>query len=97
MTTNALTTAGAVLNVQDDVVLFKGNDSSIYLDAHVGGVLCWTDFYTDGLIKNRSGCSVADQTGVGVWTSQCDISATGNMTTNGTITSGGLINFFRYP
>ena len=36
--------------------------------------------------------SVGDQTAVGVWTPQCSISSTGNMTTNDTITSPGLIN-----
>ena len=32
--------------------------------------------------------------GVGVWTSQCDISSSGNMTTNCTIASAGLIQGF---
>ena len=48
-------------------------------------------FYTEGLIKNKGGFSVGAQTGVGVWTSQCDISSTGNITTNGTITSAGYL------
>ena len=51
-------------------------------------------FYTEGLIKNKGGFSFGAQTGVGIWTSQCDISSTGNMTTNGTITSAGLIQGF---
>jgi hypothetical protein len=51
-------------------------------------------FYTDGLIKIRSGFSVGDKTGVGVWTSQCSISSTGNMTANGTIALAGLIQGF---
>jgi hypothetical protein len=48
-------------------------------------------FYTEGMIKNKGGLSVVAQRGVGVWTSQCDISSIGNMTTKGTITSAGLI------
>ena len=50
-------------------------------------------FYTDGF-KNRSRFSVGDQTAVGAWTPQCSISPTGNMSTNGTITSAGLLNCF---
>ena len=50
-------------------------------------MLCSKDVYTEGLIKNKGGFSVGAQTGVGVWTSQCDISSTGNISTNGTITS----------
>ena len=49
-------------------------------------------FYTEGLIKNKGGFSVGAQTGVGVWTSQRDISSTGNMTTNRTITATGAIS-----
>ena len=52
------------------------------------------EIYTDGLINNRSVFAIGDQTGVGVWTSQRDISATSNITTNGTITSAGLIQGF---
>jgi hypothetical protein len=44
------------------------------------------------VIKNKGGFSVGEQTGVGVWTSQCDISSTGNITTNGTIASTGNIS-----
>ena len=55
ITTNNVTTSSALLNIKSDLVLFKGNDNSIYLDAHPGGVLCWTDFYTDGIIKSRGG------------------------------------------
>ena len=51
---------------------------------------CSKDFYTEGVIKNKGGFFVGAQTGVGVWTSQCDISSTGNITTNGTITGFGL-------
>ena len=47
--------------------------------------------YTDGLLKNSSVFSVGDQTAVGVWTPQCSISPTGNMTTNGTLTSAEII------
>jgi len=43
------------------------------------------------LINNKGGFSVGAQTGVGVWTSQRDISSTGNITTNGTIASTGNI------
>jgi hypothetical protein len=72
----------------------KANDNTIYLEANSNGVLCSQDFNTEGVIKNKGGFSVGAQTGVGVWTSQCDISSTGNMTTNGTITSAGLIRGF---
>jgi len=87
MTTNTLTTSGAALNITNDLVLFKANDNTIYLEANANGVLCLKDFYTEGVIKNKGGFSVGAQTGVGVWTSQCDISSTGNISTNGTITS----------
>ena len=94
MTTNTLTTSGAVLNIKNDLVLFKANDNTIYLEANANGVLCSKDFYTEGVIKNKGGFSVGAQTGVGVWTSHCDISSTGNISTNGTITSAGLIQGF---
>ena len=55
-------------------VRVKGNDKFIHLDAHPGGVMLWTDFYTDGMIKNRNGFSVGDQTSVDTWTLQCSIS-----------------------
>jgi len=92
MTTHTLTTSYAALNIKSGLVLFKGNDSTIYLDAHPGGVLCWTDVYSDGLIKHRSGFTVGDQTGVRVWTSQCSISSTGNFATNGSISATGAIS-----
>ena len=76
LSVNTITTSSATLNVKSNQVLFKGNDNSMYLDAHVGGVVRWTDFYTDGMIKNRNGFSVGDQTSVDTWTSQCSISST---------------------
>jgi hypothetical protein len=87
MTTSTLTTASAGMNIKSDFVLFRANDNVVYLEAQPNGVLCSSDFYTEGVIKNKGGFSVGAQTGVGVWTSQCDISSTGNMTTKGTITS----------
>ena len=59
-------------------------------------MLCLNFVYTEGLIKNKGGFSVGAQSGVGVWTSQCDISSTGNITTNGTITSAGNITSSGY-
>ena len=92
MTTNTLTTAGAALNIKADLVLFKANDNTVYLEANANGVLLLLkDFYTQGVIKNKGGFSVGELTGVGVWTSHCDISSTGNISTNGTITSTGNI------
>ena len=92
ITTNTLTTASALINIKSDLVLFKGNANTIYLEAQPNGMLCSKDlFYTEGLIKNKGGFSVGAQTRVGVWRSQCDISSIGNITTNGTITSAGLI------
>ena len=44
MTTNTLTTAGAALNITSDLVLFKANDNTIYLEADANGVLCSKDF-----------------------------------------------------
>jgi len=44
MTTNTLTTAGAALNIKNDLVLFKANDNTIYLEANANGVLCLKDF-----------------------------------------------------
>jgi hypothetical protein len=90
MTTNTLTTAGAALNIKNDLALVKANDNTIYLEANANGVLCSKDLYTEGVIKNKGGFSVGEQTGVGVWTQQCGISSTGNITTNGTITGFGL-------
>ena len=43
LTTNTLTTAGAVLNIKNDLVLFKANDNTIYLEAIANGVLCSKD------------------------------------------------------
>ena len=94
MTTNTLTTAGVALNIKNDLVLFKATDNTIYLEANANGVLCSKDVYTEGLIHDKGGFSLGAQAGVGVWTSQCDISSIGNMTTNGTITSAGLIIMF---
>ncbi|MFM7982642.1 MAG: hypothetical protein ACKPKO_25300 [Candidatus Fonsibacter sp.] len=37
MTTNTLTTSSSVVNIKSDLVLFKGNDNSIYLETHPGG------------------------------------------------------------
>ena len=53
--------------------------------------MCWTDFFTDGMIKNRNGCSVGDQTSVDSWTSQRSISSTGIVKTNGSISAIGSI------
>ena len=38
-TTNTLTTAGAGINIKSDVVLFRGLDFLIYMDAQPGGAL----------------------------------------------------------
>ena len=73
-------------------VLCKGNAKFIYLVAHLGGVMCWTDYYIDGMIKNRNGFSLGDQTSVDTWTSQCSISSTGIITTNGSISTTGSID-----
>ena len=80
-----------MLNVKSEK-MFQGNNSSIRLDAHLGGVICWTCCFTDGAIKNRSGISVGDQTGVDTWAPQCTISGgLGNTVINGLITTGGNI------
>ena len=71
--------------------MFKGKDNFIYLDAHLGGVMCWTDVYTGSMIKNRNGFSLGDQTPVDTWTSQCSISFTGMVTTNESISTTGSI------
>ena len=64
-----------------------------FLDAQPGGVLVWTDLYTDGVIKHRSGIPVGDQTTVNTWTPQCTISGgTEQIVTNGLITAGGKIS-----
>ena len=63
------------------------------LDAHLGVVLCWYDFYTDCAIANRSGISLGDQTAVDTSTPQCIISGgTEHIVTNGLITEGGSIS-----
>ena len=91
LSVKTLTTSSATLKLMSNQVLFKGNENSMHLDAHVGGVMCWTDLYTDGMIKNRNGFSVGDQTSVDTWTSQCRISSTGIITTNGSISATGSI------
>ena len=88
---NTITTPSATLNVKSNQVLFKGNANSIYLDAHLGGVMIWTVVYTDCMIKNRNGFSVGDQTSVDTWTSQCSILLTGITTTNGSISAIGSL------
>ena len=70
---STLTTYSETLNIKSNQVLFKGHANSIYLEAHHGGVMRWTDFYTDGMIKKRNGFSVGDQKYVDTWTSQCCI------------------------
>ena len=77
---NAITTSSVSLNIKSNQVMFKGKDNSIYLDAHLGGVMCWIDFYTGSMIKNRNGFSLGDQTSVDTWNSQCNISITGMIT-----------------
>ena len=88
---NAITTSSVSLNIKSNQVMFVGNDNSIYLDAHLGGVMRWTDFYTGSMIKNRNGFSLGDQTSVDTWTSQCSISFTGMVTTNESISTTGSI------
>ena len=44
ITTNTLTTAGALINIKSDLVLFKGNEHTIYLEAQPNGVLCSKGF-----------------------------------------------------
>ncbi|MFM7985694.1 MAG: hypothetical protein ACKPKO_40915, partial [Candidatus Fonsibacter sp.] len=81
------------MNIKSDLVLFKGNDNFIYLDTHPGGTSFLTDTYTDGMIKNKGGISVGDQTAVDTWTSKCSIySGTGDINTLGLISSGGNIS-----
>ena len=86
---NAITTSSVTLNIKSNQVMFKGKDNSIYLDANLGGVMCWTDFYTGSMIKNRNGFSLGDQTSVDTWNSQCNISITGMITTNGSRSATG--------
>ena len=64
----------------------------IYLVADFGGVMCWTDEYIDGMIKKRNGFSLGDQTSVDTWTSQCSISSTCIITTNGSLSTTGSID-----
>ena len=45
--TNTLTTSGGALHIKSDLVLFKGLDNTIYMDAHPGGVLFYTDVYME--------------------------------------------------
>ena len=83
------------MNIKKAILSSSGLMTTLYiLRLNQNGVLCSKDFDTEGLIQNKGGFSVGAQTGVGVWTSQCDISSTGNMTTNGTISSAGLIKGF---
>ena len=91
LSVNTLTTSSATLNIKSNQVPCKGNDKFIYLDAHLGGVMCWTDYYIDGVIKHRNGSSLGDQKSVGTGTSQCSISSTCIITTNVSISTTGSI------
>ena len=42
-TTNTLLTSGVGINIKSDLVLFRGLDKSIYMDAHPGGMLFYDD------------------------------------------------------
>ena len=42
-TTNALTTSGVGITSKSDIVLFRGLNNSIYMDAHPGRRLCYSD------------------------------------------------------
>ena len=88
---HTLTTSSVTLTIKSNQVLFKVNDNSIYLDAHLGGVLCWAEFYTGGMIKKRNGFSLGDQTSEDTCTSQCSISFTSTITTHGYISATGSI------
>ena len=43
LSVNTRTTNSETLNIKSNQVLLKGNYNYIYLDAHLGGVMCWTD------------------------------------------------------
>ena len=75
--------------------MFKGLNNSIYLDAHFGGVLFFTDVYIDTIFKVAGGFSTGAQTAVDTWTQQFWALANANMTTNGTITAIG--NIYQQP
>ena len=40
LSVKTITTSSATLKLMSNQVLFKGNDNSIYLDVHPGGVMC---------------------------------------------------------
>ena len=63
-TTNTLTTSGVALNISSDHVLFKGLDGIPYLDAHLGGVLFYSDVYIDASLKIHYALSIGEQTGL---------------------------------
>ena len=49
-TTNTLTTSGAGTAIKTDLVLFRGLNNSIYMDAHPGGVLFYDDVAMDAML-----------------------------------------------
>ena len=73
--------------IRSSCFLFKGLDDIPYMDAHLGGVLFFSDVYIDAILKVANGFSIGAQTAVDTWTQQCGVVANGNMTTNKTITS----------
>ena len=57
-TTNTLRTSGVAITIMIDLVLFRGLDSSIYMDAHPGGMLFNDEVYMDAFLKVQNGISI---------------------------------------
>ena len=77
--TNTLTTSGVALNIKSDLVLFKGLDNTIYVDAHPGGVLFYTDVYMGNTLTIQTVLSFASLSG-STWVETAFVSgSTGNI------------------
>ncbi|MFM7987821.1 MAG: hypothetical protein ACKPKO_51765, partial [Candidatus Fonsibacter sp.] len=77
-TTNTLTTSSGSLNITSDIVLFKGLNGITYLDMSPTNISATTNFYIDGVLKNKNGISVGNQVGLNTWAVKCDIDSNGN-------------------
>ena len=90
--TNTLTTSGVALNIKSNLVRFRGLGNTIYINAYLGGVLLYSDMYIDTYLKIKNGLSLGSLSATDTWDEKMGVSgATGNISTNGSITAAGSI------
>ena len=58
MTANTLTTSGVGLTIKSDLVLCRGLNNLIYIDAQSGEMMLYFDVYMDAILKVQNGCSL---------------------------------------